>query len=182
MIDRIDWSALANQLALLTPEAPSGRDGRSERSGSDAARRALEVLIGEPALRASVDDYITGASGSELARSVLWLLHPWSAMTHCYEIWRSAPSIEERRSAVELLRVVADGRALGWIGDFLEDEDETVQAWGAGVLDQLLWSNLVSVVEAEPLLVSAERHANPAVRKTAEFIRGYLQARAEKAG
>jgi hypothetical protein len=181
MTDRIDWSVLANQLALLTPATPSGRDGHTERSGSDAARRALEILIGEPALRASVDYYITGAPGSELARSVLWLLHPWSAMAHCYEVWRSSPSIEDRRSAVELLRVVADRRALGWVRDFLEDQDEIVQAWGAGVLDQLLWSNLVSVEEAEPLLVSAECHANPAVRQTAEFVRNYLQSRAEKA-
>lgn len=171
MIDLIDWSALANQLGLLTPTG--------ETSGRDKAMRALEILIGEPAIRASVNHYIANAPGSELARSVLWLLRPWSAMAYCHDIWRSSASIEARRSAVELLRVVADHRALGWVEHFLADEDYAIQAWGVGVLDQLLWSNLVSLQEAEPLLVCAENHTTPAVRERAEFIRGYLRTRAD---
>jgi hypothetical protein len=179
MIDQIDWPALANQLGLLRSGSPHDPGARYESSGSDPARRALEILIGEPAIRASVDYYITYAPGSELARSVLSLLHPWSAMAYCYEIWRSSSPIEDRRRAIELLRVVADRRALGWVGEFLEDPDDGIQEWGAGVLDQLLWSNLVTEEEAEPLLANAEKHPNPQVRRRAEFIRGYLRARAQ---
>jgi len=171
MIDTIDWSALANQLGSLTLEG--------ERSGSEEARRALEILIGESAIRTSVDHYIAQAPGSELARSVLWLLRPWSAMAYCYDIWRSSTSIEARRSAVELLRVVADHRALGWVEQFLADMDEVIQIWGAGVLDQLLWSYLVSPEEGEPLLVCTENHNNAAVRERAEFIRRYLRTRSD---
>ena len=170
MLDPIDWTTLAKQLGLLA--------NGGEKSSSGDARRALEILIGRPAIRASVDHYITGAPGSELARSVLWLMRPWSAMVYCYDIWRSSPSIGDRRAAVELLRVVADRRALNWVGQFLEDKDDAIQAWGAGVLDQLLWSNLVEPEEAEPVLVRAENHSSAAVRERVGFIRGYLRRRA----
>jgi hypothetical protein len=166
----IDWTALAEQLGVL-------RNGRDERVGTKDARRALETLIGEPAIRATVDDYIAGVPGSELARSVLWLLRPWPAMAYCYEIWQSARGIEDRRTAVELLRVVADQRALSWVNDFLDDQDQGIQSWGVGVLDQLIWSGLVPPEEAEPPLSKAEAHSNPAVRERAEFIRDYLRAR-----
>src|SRR5262245_48164111 len=171
MLNPIDWSALANQLGCLTPAG--------ETSGNDKARQALETLIGESAIRASVDHYIARASGSELARSVLWLLRPWSAMAYCHDIWRSSASIEARRAAVELLRVVADHRALGWVEHLLADEDEVIQTWGVGVLDQLLWSYLVSPEAAEPLLACAENQATATVRNRAEFIRGYLRNRAD---
>jgi len=171
MISPIDWSALANQLGCLTPAG--------ETSGSDKARQALELLIGEPAIRASVDHYIARAPGSELTRSVLWLLRPWSAMAYCHDIWRGSASIEARRAAVELLRVVADHRALGWVEHLLADEDEVIQHWGVGVLDQLLWSYLVSPEEAEPLLTRAETHSAATVRERAEFIRGYLRSRTD---
>jgi hypothetical protein len=177
MIDEIDWSALANQLGLLRPGPPDNPAARSESSGNGPAMRALEILIGEPAIRASVDYYITHAPGSELARSVLWHLHPWSAMVYCYEIWRSSRPIEDRRSAVELLRVVADRRALGWVGEFLADEDADIQGWGVLVLDQLLYSGLVAE-EAEPLVVGAETHPNPEIRERAKILRGYLRASA----
>jgi hypothetical protein len=171
MIDSIDWKALAKELGSIGPGG--------EVSGSNKARRAIEILIGEPALRASVDHYIAQAPRSELARSVLWLLRPWSAMVYCHDIWKSSASIEVRRSAVELLRVVADHRALIWIEQFLADQDEGIQICGAGVLDQLLWSYLVSPEEAEPLLVCAENHITAAVRECAKFIRGYLRTRLE---
>jgi hypothetical protein len=48
-----------------------------------------------------------------------------------------------------------------------------------GVLDQLLWSELIEPEEAEDLLRTAEQHENEAVRERAEFIRGFLRARAE---
>ncbi len=51
----IDWEALARQLGLLRP------DGES--SGSDAAMRAIEILLGEDRLRASVDFYVAYRPG-----------------------------------------------------------------------------------------------------------------------
>ena len=71
----IDWEELAQELGTLRPDGESG--------GSDEARRAIELLLGEDRLRQAVDYYVAGRRGSELARHVLWQLHPWSAMQRC---------------------------------------------------------------------------------------------------
>jgi hypothetical protein len=98
-------------------------------------------------------------------------------MSYCYEIFKSDPSIERRRGAVELLRVVADRRALPWIAEFLENDDGLIQCWGVGVLDQLLWSRLIEPEDGEELLQTAERLPNEAVKERVEFIRGFLADR-----
>ena len=51
---------------------------------------------------------------------------------------------------------------------------------GSGVLDQLLWSELIVPDEAEDLLLTAEQHENKAVRERAEFVRGFLRGRMER--
>jgi hypothetical protein len=169
MSTEINWEELATNLGLLIKNGEQG--------SSEAARRALELLIGEDALRASVDYYIAGRRGAELARCVLWQLHPWSAMRYCYYIFKGPRSLEDRRMAVELVRVVADCRALPWVAEFLDDEDTDIQLWGVGVLDQLLQSRLIEPEQVEDLLQMAERHQNRAVRERAEFIRSFLGSR-----
>ena len=166
MKEPIDWEQLARQLGSLR------QDGES--SGSDAAKRALELRLDEDRLRAAVDYYIAGGPGAELARSVLWRVHPWSAMQRCYEIYRSDADVETRCTAVELLRVVADRRALPWAREFLDDPDPGIQIWGAGMVDQLLWSGLVEREECGDLLLSINGHSNVQVRERAEFIRSYV--------
>jgi hypothetical protein len=76
MSAEINWEKLAVDLGLLTAQG--------EHSGSGEARRALEIILGEDALRAAVDYYVAHGRGGELARSVLWQLRPWSAMSRCY--------------------------------------------------------------------------------------------------
>jgi hypothetical protein len=138
----------------------------------------LEDVPGEEEMRAAVDSYVAHQPGSELARHVLWLLRPRSAVLRCYEISRQATNVEDRRSAVELLRVIADRQALPWAAEYLRDEDDLVQAWGIGVVDQLLWSELIEPEEAEELLCAAEQHPNGVVREKARFIRDFLHDRA----
>jgi hypothetical protein len=167
MEDTIDWKALAVRLGTLSEGGESG--------GSNYAREAIELLLGEGNLRASVDYYISGGPGSELARSVLWLIRPWSAMSYCYEIYKSDGDLETRRMAVELLRVVADGRALGWVAEFLEDGDSSIQSWGVEMLEQLISSGSVEIEDAEQLLLKAETHPNVHVRERAEIIRENLK-------
>ena len=170
----INWDELASALRLSTP--------KSQAAGSDAACRALEMILGEETLRAGVDYYIAKEPAYELVRSILWLLHPSSAMARCRELSMPPNRLATRRSAVELLRVVADRRALPWLSDFLNDEDGEIQTWGIGALDQLLFSELIDAEEAEELLQTAERHPNGAVREQAESIRSYLRARGESGG
>src|SRR5262252_8373103 len=111
----INWDEIATALRREMPDRVP--------AGSDAARRALEMILGEEALRAAVDYYVAQRSASELVRSVLWLLRPWSAMVRCRELAALSNETETRRSAVELLRVVADRRALPWVSEFLDDKD-----------------------------------------------------------
>jgi len=173
MAKDINWDEIAD---ALRPEMPD-----REPAGTDAARRALEMILGEEALRGGVDYYVARRSASELVRSVLWLLRPWSAMVRCHELAGMSNEPEIRRSAVELLRVVGDRRALPWVSEFLDDSDSQVQGWGIGVLDQLLWSELIEPEEAEEVLQRAAHHENEAIREHVEFIRSFLRARSEGA-
>jgi HEAT repeat protein len=173
MSSEIDWESLAAGLGLLRENGES--------SGTEQARLALEIIVGEDALRASVDYILAGRRGSGLAQSVLEQIHPWSAMSYCYEIFKTHEDIETRRIAVALLKHGADRRALPWISEFLEDEDAQIQVWGVSVLDQMLFSYLIEPEEAEDLLRKAEQHENEAVRERADDIRGYL-CRREEAG
>lgn len=168
----IDWTTIATEVGALVE--------REERGSNALARAALEKLIGPQNLRDAVDHYIGFKPGFELVRSVLWEIQPWSAMTYCYELYQTLPNIEIRRSAIELLRVIADKRVLLWVNEFLDDTDEGIQAWGFGVLDQLLWKELVEQEEVEPLLVRAEQHSNQRVRENASFVREYLAQRKQQ--
>lgn len=166
MAEPIDWKVLASHLNTL-------RNG-GECSDDYTARQALEILLGEENLRHAVEHYISGKPGRELARSVLREIRPWSAMKHCYDVYKSDADISVKALAVELLRVVADRRALRWVAEFLDDDDSGIQVWGIGVLEQLLYSGLINAEESEGLVVKAEKHVNPDVRVTAEDLREYL--------
>lgn len=171
----IDWERLAEEVGAI-------REGGGERGGTDLARRALESILGPDALRAAVDYYVARGPGSELARSVLWFLQPPSAMDRCREIYRSSDCIEDRRAAIELLRVAGDSRVLTWVPEFLEDPDEGIQTWGAGIVDQLLWGGGVDPDECATILESMERHPNERVRDTVARIREYLRRRESETG
>lgn len=164
--DPIDWNALA------------GAIGADPDSGGDRiARRAIAHLLGDEALRRAVDWYVDGRPAAEHARSVLRLLHAPAARDRCVEIYRGDPDAERRRTAVELLRVVATGEDLPLVGEFLADADAGVRNWGIGMLDQLLFSGLADRDDAEPYLRTAEGHDSAYVREKAAEVRTYLDAR-----
>lgn len=161
----IDWADLSRELDCEF----SG--------GTKYARRALSKILGDDAIRESVDYYISGESGSELARSVLWHVQPRVGIEYCYQIFKEETDLDRRRSAVELLRVVADESALKWVPEFLDDPDESIQAWGAGVVDQLLWSNIIDEEDCRDILDSMQSHENSAVKERFEFINEFLADR-----
>ena len=164
-LDEIDWGSLALSLDAL--------DLVDTRKG----QLALARIIGVERLQAAVDWYIAGRPGAELARFALWRLQPPAARDRCVEVWRSAQEPIQRQLAVELLRVVATSEDLGLIGEFLDDEDEGVQVWGVGVLDQLIWSRQVEPEDAAALLEIAANHPNKDVRERCEFIREVVRDR-----
>jgi len=147
--------------------------------GDDRARRTLEVILGEQAIRAAVDCVLAVGPGAGLALDVLSLLRPWIAAEYCREISMSSNDIGDRRRAVGLLQDVGDRRALPWLSGYLDDSDYVIQQCGTAVLDHLLMRDLIEPEEAEGLLKKAEHHENEAVREQAESIRGFLRARRE---
>ena len=165
----IDWERLAREAGAIRADGEAG--------GSDYARRALEAIIGPEVWRAAVDHYVEGRPGAELARSVLWLVRPWAAMERCREVSQTSPDAGRRREAVELLRVVADRRALPWVREYLDDADAGVQQWAAGIVDQLLWSDLVEPEECADLLAMMSAHPNEGVRQRAEWVQSFLRER-----
>jgi hypothetical protein len=159
----IDWEGLSKSLGLPL--------GGSEIGGDHFARLAISELLGTRALTEAVDYFVHRGPGAELTRSVLRLLRPAAAIERCLYIYQSAADIDVRRASVELLRFIDDGRALPAIKRFLADSDETIQNWGASLLDQLLSSQLITLAEADECLCAAEQHENPAVRQIARWIR-----------
>jgi hypothetical protein len=163
----VDWGAVAKSIGVSP-----------DQGGSVAAQAAICGLLGEDALREAVDWYVAGKPGAELARSVLWQLHPPSAMRRCKELIEESSNSEVRASAVELLRVVADARVLEWVPGFLADAQCEVQEYGVLIVDQLAFSLLVSEEQAEPVLLAAETSSNAKVREYAARIRTQYLKRA----
>lgn len=159
----IDWQVLAEGI---------GAD--PNQGGDRTARQAVAFLLGDEAIRRSVDWYVEGRPAAEHARSVLWLLQPDAARSRCLEIYRTDPDPEHRRSAVELFRVVATADDLPLVGEFLADADPAIQLWGIGVLDQLLFGGHVDADDAEPFLQVAAQHPHPQVREKHAYLREYL--------
>jgi hypothetical protein len=97
-------------------------------------------------------------------------------MQRCHEIFGSSADIEARRRAVELLRVVADRRALCWVPEYLSDPDRALQFRGAGIVDQLLYSGLAELDECEPILELMSTHPHEKIREQYEAL---MQVRAD---
>jgi hypothetical protein len=161
----IDWERLARELGSIRPAAHPGGT-RAEIGSTSLARAALEQLLGPDVFYAAVDHYVSGAPGSELAKSILRHVRPWSGMVRCHETFARSPDLEVRRSAIELLRVVADRRALDWVPQYLADPDEGIQMWGAGIVRQLLLSDLVERDECAATVELMANHPNPVVQET----------------
>ena len=151
-MEKIDWRGLAKTLGTVTPRG----GGHSELGGTKVAARALTLLLGDEALRDAVDFYVAGGPGSELARSVLWMLRPPVAMDRCREIILASDDEEEASSAANLLQVVADRRVFDWLPELLDSRNDAVRAWAVGIIDELvIMTGEVELEEAMPLLDKA---------------------------
>jgi hypothetical protein len=166
MKEKMDWVSLGKQIGTLKESGES--------VSTQDAQRAIEILIGEENIRELVDYYIDGKPGYELGRLVLRQFHPWSAMEYCYEIYKSDENPQRRMFAIELLRSVADKRALKWVNEFLEDENPQIQVLGIGILDYLNLKSLIVIEEVEEILSKALQHSNLGVRQIARTVRKNL--------
>jgi hypothetical protein len=151
-VETIDWRDLADTLETIT----LSEQGHSERGGTDVAKSALTLILGDAALRDAVDFYVAGGPGSETARSVLWMLRPPAAMERCREIILTSDDEQEAADAANLLQVVADRRVFDWLPELLASRNPGVRAWTVGIIDQLvIMTGEIELDEAMPLLDKA---------------------------
>lgn len=162
-MDLDNWVNIAKEVEAI------GENGY-QFSSSQKAREAIEILLGKDNLKEAVRYYVAHKPGSELLRSVLWQLHPYSAMEECYRIFKESSNLDEKIDAVELLRVVADKRVLKWVPEFLEHENSGIQNWGIGIIDQLLFSHLCDDEDVIEILDKARNHSSQYVRDKAELM------------
>lgn len=168
-----NWETMARSIGAVS------EDG-SESSSSRMALKAIESLLTEGFCRDAVHYYLSNKPGSELLRSVLWQIHPYSAMEECYKVFKDSESEQERIDAIELLRVVADERALQWIPEMLSCEIEGVQNWAIGIVDQLVYSELCFEEDVRALLDGLREHPNSYVREKVEYIESMIKASNER--
>ena len=166
MTGTIDWTALAERLETITWT----EGGRRELGGTRVARQALAELLGEELLVSAVEHYLKHEPGDETARSVLLELKPPVAMDRCLAVFESDPDIDRVRTAIELLRWVADLRALAWYPSIMAHEDEMVRVWGTRLIDQLWMSGELEAEDAMSYLTPALTDRSEIVRSNAEQV------------
>ena len=170
----VDWQQLAQALGTVTEHD----SGRQEDGGTAAARLALASILGPAVWRDAVDHYVAGRPGAELSRSVLRMVRPAAAVERCLELLNDkTAAVEARRSAMELLRFIADGRSAHLVDELLQDEDPQVQVWAACMVDQLVWDDALPEGEARRLVDLCARHANEQVRERAAFVASVTEDR-----
>ena len=162
-----NWESIAKAVGGID-------ENGQETSSSDKARAAIEILLGPENIKEAVRYYVLHKPGSELLRGVLWQLHPYSAMEECFNIFKTSPDVRSKRSAIELLRVVADRRVIPWITELLEYDDEGVQNLAIGIIDQLIFSHLCEEEEVRDLIDFSKRHLNPYVQENAHEIQSMI--------
>jgi hypothetical protein len=164
----IEWHALAQRVDPHQMFSPSVQAGR-----------AISSLLGDDALIDAVDCCTANRPGALLARHVLEHLRPERAMFRCRELIQVSADAAVRENASELLRDLADARALAWIPSFLADPQPGVQFWGFLVVDQLLYRRYISLEDAEPVLAAAAASVNEEVREQAAAVRARHAARSD---
>jgi len=162
----IDWHDLAKRLGTITETAT----GWSESGGTRVAAQALTKVLGDEELRDAVDYYVSRQPGWEMAKSVLQLLKPPSAMDRCHEIFLTSNDDDDISFSINLLQYVADPRVLDRVPLYLASDNDGAQYWGVGVVDQLVSFGGVELEEAMPVLKLALDHPSEKVRERARWI------------
>lgn len=151
---QVEWRKLATELGAVNTY------------GTQLSLDAIEKLLGEDFFAQAVDYCISLEEGWCLAEGVLKILRPLG-MKHCYHIYKTSSDIEERRSAVWLLKYTADRQVLEYIPEFLADPDEQIHMLVFQILDQMLFWKAIRYEETIPILESGADHSNKEVRRLA---------------
>ena len=143
----VDWDSLAKELDC------------AHQGGTKLAQQSITQTLGESFIHQAVDKALEFSDpGSELARSVLILLKSRTAIDYALRIYYESSDLESMRSALSLLKAISDRSIIDEVPEFLGHEDESIQNWGAAIVEQLAFSGIVSEKDCEGVLPLMERH------------------------
>lgn len=170
-----DWKEIGITIGSITDY--------SERGGSNFATLAFEEILGTEWVEHTVNAAISRNTGSELAMNCLRLISSEKAAYYAYAIYKSTNETEDRRRlSVWLIKHLAVKKAYSWVEEFINDN--LVIGWGIGVLEQLLWAEVIDYDDekdnVEALLELALKNSNGELQDNVDFIRGYLNERRKR--
>lgn len=162
------------EVALAVGSIKEG-DPNSESGSTRYAEEALEKILGDEWIKDTVEYAISFQPGANLAMNCLRHIHSEAACIYAYEVYSSSDG-ERANTAVWLIKHLANRISFQWVDEFLDDPN--VAGWGLGVLDQLLWCEVIEYDEqVEKLLQKASVNSDGGLDELVDFIRGYLKDR-----
>lgn len=164
---KIDWTEVARKHDIIQA------DGGERMYGDKHRNEVLADILGHESLIAAAELCINMRIGSgwNLAESILRLLRPPHVLDYCYSVYKNDTNDERRGYAVRLIGQMADRRRLGWLHEFLDDPNETVQNWAATSVERFLQYGELDLEEVCAEFRQMASHSNPYVRgKYAEFM------------
>ncbi len=173
---KTDWEKTGQKIGSITNNGESG--------GTVYAQKAFEEILGKEWIEHTVDTALYGRKGSELAMNCLRLISSELAVDYAYKIYKTNKSIETKNMAVWLIKNLAVRKSFQWIEEFLNDKN--VIGWGIGVLDQLLWKDVITYQEKKEevdfLLELAIKNSDNTLNilEQVNFIREFLEKKNKK--
>ena len=106
--------------------------------------------------------------GCEIAMNCLRYLKLEKSVDYAYNTYKENDS-ERSISAVWLLKQLAHPKSFDWIEEFIKDEK--VVHWGLGLLDQLLWQNIISYDDERMKIEAIFKKCQSLYPKTSDTIK-----------
>ena len=144
--------------------------------GTHRAQKALETILGDEWISEAVEKAIDyNGHSSELAMNCLSHISSLKAAKMAYEIYKTDKDEDRRRMSVWLIKHMHVKESYEWIEEFLNDKE--VIGWGLGVLDQLLWCDVIDYEDERInyLLDIALLNSAGELSVNVDFIRRYLK-------
>lgn len=148
--------------------------------GTHRAEKALELILGDEWIKEAVNKAIYfGDNSSELAMNCLRHISSSKAAKFAYSIYKNEKDDGRKSISVWLIKQLAVKESYEWVEEFLNDTK--VIGWGIGVLDQLLWCEVIDYEEEKKridfLLELTLKNSNGELKDNVDFIKNYLTER-----
>ena len=173
---KTNWKEIAIKIGSI-----QSTNDTLEKGGMEFAKRALEEILGDEWIEDAVEHAISGDPGSEIAMNCLRYIESIRAAKYAYKVYKESSIYDERSMAVWLIMHLRVKESFDWIEEFLNDE--SVIDWGIGLLDQLLWCEIIDNEQEQERIDSlfelADKNSEGRLKDNIDFIKDYLKQRKE---